>query len=411
MVSLSADDQSRTKFHLGYSLQVPANDLARITRAMTTIVDTWTLNNIVVLLNRCDTAYDLTTLAQSPLLEEKRINTASTKTGSPSRTSQRSTRFIDEWTLRVRNYEYQCQLLASALAVRNFRDPEQVYSANLIDGDVFINSVKGDQGIPGINLTWREEWNSLIIYQLTDIVTYLGSTYVSNIPNNLGNVPTGVTWDLFVSKGDQGDQGIQGIQGIPGNAGPAGPSGINLTWQEEWDSLITYQLTDIVTYLGSTYVSNIPDNLGNVPTGVTWDLFVSKGDQGDQGLSGGLGVPDNYIFVSGVMVVGGSDLLNASFPQSYLIYEVSATAACRVRLYYNATYRTADLARPSTTLLLGDHGCYLDVLVKVSAGLVRLLAPPAVGLALSDIIYVTINNLSGVSQSITVTLRALRLGG
>lgn len=166
--------------------------------------------------------------------------------------------------------------------------------------------------------------------------------------------------------GVDGEQGIQGIQGIQGETGLQGIQGIQ---------------------------------------GVKGD----KGDKGDRGYSGGLGTPDDYLF-NAVIAVDGYAYFSGSFPNSYLIYQVSASAPCRVRFYYNSTYRTNDLTRPSNTLLLGNHGCYLDVLVKANAGLVRLLAPPAVGLADSGLIYITCNNMSGVEQDITLTIKALTLG-
>jgi hypothetical protein len=58
------------------------------------------------------------------------------------------------------------------------------------------------------------------------------------------------------------------------------------------------------------------------------------------------------------------------------IYRVTASRACRIRLYAASAYRTADLARPIGTDPTGDHGCLLEVVLP--AGLLDLMLSPQV---------------------------------
>lgn len=141
MVALSADNQSKCRFYLGYTPAVPAVDLSRIYAAVNGIVDDWTKTKIEGLITRCDSAYDLLVLAAGSLTADQ----STVVTGDVVRTTQIQNR--DNYNRRQRYFLDVTNMLAIALGVRNFRDPEQVASAHYIDGGLYINSLPGVEGL------------------------------------------------------------------------------------------------------------------------------------------------------------------------------------------------------------------------------------------------------------------------
>lgn len=141
MVALSADNQSKCRFYLGYTPAVPAVDLSRIYAAVNGIVDDWTKTKIEGLITRCDSAYDLLVLAAGSLTADQ----STVVTGDVVRTTQIQNR--DNYNRRQRYFLDVTNMLAIALGVRNFRDPEQVASAHYIDGGLYINSIPGVEGL------------------------------------------------------------------------------------------------------------------------------------------------------------------------------------------------------------------------------------------------------------------------
>lgn len=81
-------------------------------------------------------------------------------------------------------------------------------------------------------------------------------------------------------KGDKGDKGDQGIVGPKGDKGDKGDQGQqNMTWKGLWDSLVTYQLGDVVYYFGSSYIA-LTQNTGVIPSssiGIVWDIISLAG--------------------------------------------------------------------------------------------------------------------------------------
>lgn len=81
------------------------------------------------------------------------------------------------------------------------------------------------QGSPGGGFTFKGGWVSLVPYNINDVVTDNGSSYISVSSDNLGNDPAtdnGTNWQVMVV----GGQGLQGPQGVQGPIGPTGPEGI-----------------------------------------------------------------------------------------------------------------------------------------------------------------------------------------
>lgn len=287
MVALSLENQARVKFHLGYNFATPAVDHGRLYGATNNIPDSWQHDKIVTLLNRCDASFALTQLSETTLIEILRINTTYNRTGFRplSNTGSRSRQVTDLWMARVKAYEYDCQFLASTLGVRNYRDAEQAFNGNLIDGGIFLNSVKGDKGDKGDSggdLRWMGVWSSGVTYQNKDSVGYNGNSYVSNVDGNIGNTPPSAQWDLWVAKGvdgsdgakgDKGDKGDTGSKGDKGDKGDLGLLTLNVIWRGVWNELVTYDVNDMVYYEGLTYIASA-ESTGVIPDGsIEWLLF------------------------------------------------------------------------------------------------------------------------------------------
>lgn len=90
---------------------------------------------------------------------------------------------------------------------------------------------QGDPGTPGQGFTYEGNWDNTTTYQPYDVVTYLGSTYITPTTNT-GSIPaydnSNSDWYLFTSIGEEGPQGIQGIQGVPGTSGESCPDHFKL---------------------------------------------------------------------------------------------------------------------------------------------------------------------------------------
>ena len=96
---------------------------------------------------------------------------------------------------------------------------------------------------------------------------------------------TGDTWPQWIQwiqwntglTGDTWPQGIQGIQGIQWNPWVDGDSFI-FEWAYSW--VTTYQVNDVVSYNGSSYIC-ILVSTWNLPTNVTyWSIIAQKGADG-----------------------------------------------------------------------------------------------------------------------------------
>jgi hypothetical protein len=142
-----------------------------------------------------------------------------------------------------------------------------------------VAGVAGPAGPPGIaGLSFQGSYGEETIYGLGDVVSYQGSSYVSLVAGNRGNTPglIAAAWGLLA-------------QG--GTSGAGGTTTNTLTYRGSYISTFGYALNDIVTYLGSSYISLIAANLGNTPGQATqWELLAAAGAMGAQGPAGPIGL-------------------------------------------------------------------------------------------------------------------------
>jgi chitodextrinase len=227
-------------------------------------------------------------------------------------------------------------------------------------GDTGIAGPQGAQGATGASglagLTNRGAWSSTVTYTVGDVVYYSGSSYSGKTSANVNNTPnTSVAnWDLMVSQGQigiqgatglqgiqgaTGLQGIQGPQGAPGAQGVAGTQGATglqgipgLSNKGVWVTTTTYDVGDVVSLTGSSYVSRVVSNIGHNPGSdiVNWGVLASVGTagptgpqgstglqgavgfQGNQGIQGIKGVDGTAAFHAYTHAIGGIDPMSAS---------------------------------------------------------------------------------------------------
>lgn len=173
----------------------------------------------------------------------------------------------------------------------------------------------GPTGAPGATgsagLTFRGVYQSAFNYAANDTVTYQGSTYLSTITGNQGHVPTEnpSLWSVLAAQGLTGANGAPGTAGLQGATGPQGPQGLpgadgangaagmtgiaGLHFAGIFGSSANYALNDAVFYQGSTYISTVSNNVGQVPSTSSswWSLVAQAGAAGATGPTGSPGSP------------------------------------------------------------------------------------------------------------------------
>jgi len=140
------------------------------------------------------------------------------------------------------------------------------------------------------------------------------------------------------AKGDQGIQGIQGIQGVAGadgtdgTDGDDGADGISFIWEGTYAGGTTYQVNDVVSYNGSSYVC-ILESTGNVPTNDTyWSLMAQKGSDGEgSGDISGSGVANEIAYFTAEKTI--DNLSVATYPSlTELSYVKGVTSAIQTQI-------------------------------------------------------------------------------
>jgi len=155
-----------------------------------------------------------------------------------------------------------------------------------------ISGISGRSGLSGIGLIWEGAWSSVTNYQINDIVSSGGNSYIA-LNNNSDAAPSESpsSWALIAGSGLSGRSGISGLSGASGASGASGRSGlsgIGLSWiSGGWDFELTYSINDLVSYNGSSYIC-ILGNINQIPSSSPsyWELVAASGISGRSGISG-----------------------------------------------------------------------------------------------------------------------------
>jgi len=157
------------------------------------------------------------------------------------------------------------------------------------------SSTGASSGSATVGMSYQGAYASTSNYALNDVITYLGSSYVSLVVGNRGNLPPSSTaqWGLLA----QGGEGVVGPQGPAGLQGPQGEKGAaGLGYVGTYQSTTNYNLSDVVGFQGSSYISLIASNHGNTPSlsSAQWGLLAqaqvgATGATGSTGPAGAVG--------------------------------------------------------------------------------------------------------------------------
>jgi hypothetical protein len=140
----------------------------------------------------------------------------------------------------------------------------QMFIKSEVEG--YINQKQTEFDAELDKFTYMGTYSSSTTYNKRNIVSYNGNTYLCLVDGTLNIDPTNTSnWAKIAEKGAKGDKGDKG------------DAGINLPYKGEYDPTTTYNVDDLVTYNGSTYVC-VQQSTGNVPTDTNyWKLFIARG--------------------------------------------------------------------------------------------------------------------------------------
>ncbi len=179
-----------------------------------------------------------------------------------------------------------------------------------VEGPQGPQGARGAQGPTGqVGLAMRGAYSSSVNYAVGDGVTWNGAGYVSMVAGNVGNTPSQNSglWLLFAAAGADGAAGATGPAGTTGAVGPQGPAGLQgvagpqgqtgvqgppvANYRGNYQAGVNYALNDAVSFRGSTYISLLAGNQGNVPDGNAgqWAVLAAQGSAGPAGGTGATG--------------------------------------------------------------------------------------------------------------------------
>jgi len=151
---LSDFDQSRVRYHLGYSLvtSIPAGDYARFVEAVNNIPDSFFYSKLEQQLRRCDTAERKTEVASTPSTRLEKIEGDVDRTVSSSNAQEA----LKVW---AQIYLFETNRLAHMLYLPNYRDEMQARYRYERSGAEFIQALPGPADVAVgtrimLNLIW-----------------------------------------------------------------------------------------------------------------------------------------------------------------------------------------------------------------------------------------------------------------
>lgn len=187
--------------------------------------------------------------------------------------------------------------------------------------------------------------------------------------------------------------------------------------------IVGADFSGLVKFDDATPISGLPvDKLSNVQvTDVQPEDLLMYNSSTQQWENGQL-VPDsgnNWTFVSSnfnttsIAVDGSWTGTHAFQDTNYQLTKVSTSAPARVRFYINESFRDSDVLRQIGAAPAGEHGLVAEVITSAS-NLDIWISETVFGFSANDpasnLVAITVDNLSGVNQTIQVDLEYYALG-
>ena len=166
--------------------------------------------------------------------------------------------------------------------------------------------------------------------------------------------------------------GSGGGEGTPGPEGPPGADGESFSFRGAYGGPeIIYNLNDVVTYNGSSYICLSNNITGSQPDSlVSWDIFVEQGADGADANTGDITFDGVKIIGAGTASGDGANLGTIELvpdgnltSDQYLIIDPTAPNHIHIRAGGTQDASTADLiiGAEDTNLLVSDTGDYVDI--------------------------------------------------
>ena len=159
---------------------------------------------------------------------------------------------------------------------------------------------------------------------------------------------------------------------------------------------------------GSFYLDVATSDIYYKDNTLTWSLKGQLGGGGGGG-GGGSGIREDVTFTSGSIIANASVSGTVSISPRYQLLQITTNYPCRVRLYTSTAKRDADLTRPMGTDPEGNHGLMFEF-ISTAELLSADLSPLVDGFADTAAIPYSLTNLSGATQTISVTLNHVKTG-
>jgi hypothetical protein len=280
----------------------------------------------------------------------------------------------------------------------------------------------GIQGIPGINgatgPTGSGERGATGFPGPQGTTGVRGETGVS-LPGFTGlQGPTGFMGPNGIQgmtglRGFNGTQGATGIRGIQGSLGVTGLQGARgSTGVQGFRGLTGFQgITGLEGLAGLTGLQGLQGETGL--HGLT-GLDGPQGITGSVGLQGSTGVGAIYSRQSFsvetlTLASGQTEAVSINAAKGYVLYRITTTGACWVRIYTSSEARNSDVGRLEGTDPLPGSGVIAEVITTGAQSIP--LTPSTIGFTEngSNLIPLAITNRGESASSIEITLTLLRI--
>ena len=170
-------------------------------------------------------------------------------------------------------------------------------------------------------------------------------------------------------------------------------------------------------YLSATTAGAITSTAPSTPGQIVKPIIVADGTTTGYVLnyrgsvvpsSGGVTFARQAVTMTSASLANNArDLNSVGMAKTWMLAKVVVDRACRIRLYTSVVAQIADATRPAFTAPSGDAGCVFDLVT--SATMLTWHAVPNVTGTNDDgtptsVIPITIDNLSGATSTVTVTI-------
>ncbi|OMF52845.1 hypothetical protein BK141_29555, partial [Paenibacillus sp. FSL R5-0765] len=141
----------------------------------------------------------------------------------------------------------------------------------------------GVTGATGVGLSGIVPFDPAVAptYPAGQVVTFNGSTYITNVASPTGTPRTSQDYRLLAGAGATGVTGATGVgvtgsTGITGASGVTGATGVGLSGIVPFDPAVapTYSSGQVVTFNGSTYIANVASPTGTPGTSPDYTLLA-----------------------------------------------------------------------------------------------------------------------------------------